>query len=409
MSVQCVRGSGAVPMTEGAQGEEVLDTSPVPARSRDGWPTISVCICTHARPHYIVKCLDGLREQTVGLDGFELVIVDSGSPADAAAAIAALASSFPNARLVRVDRAGVSIARNAGARAASGDYLAYIDDDAIPAPDWVEQISRVILEEERPPAVLGGRVLPLWERPLPSWWPESLLGVLSIIDVEGSGEYRTPDLPRETAPWSVNMIVDRAAMLELGGFSERLGRLGELLLSDEDVHLAWRLQDSGRPARYDSRIIVRHNIQASRLSPEWLVTRLYWQGFSTVLTRAMMQERQGVRREFRRRLAVETLCAPAGLLPKGSTKFLPLRWRLAYAKGFTRAALGCALGKRASLYQSARRLLGRPAAATVPALIGGAIGMLDEPGGDPGHPAPPPATGTSGRAGAGPHDHRTPC
>ena len=398
-----------MPMTNGAQGEEVLEAGSVPARFHEGWPAISVCICTHGRPHYLVKCLDGLREQTVGLDGFELVIVDSGSPADASAAIAAIAAKLPNARLVRLDQAGVSIARNAGARTASGDYIAYIDDDAIPAADWVEQIRRVIREEECPPAVLGGRVLPLWEHPLPSWWPDSLLGVLSIIDVEGRGEFRTPDLPPGTAPWAVNMIVDRAAMLELGGFNEKLGRLGDLLLSDEDVHLAWRLQDSGRSARYDSRIVVRHNIQANRLSPEWLVTRLYWQGFSTALTRALMQERQGVRREFRRRLAVETLCTPAGLLPKGSTKLLPLRWRLAYAKGFTRAALGCALGKRASLYQSARRLLGRPAAGTAPVLIGGALAMLREPSIDPGHCAPPPTTGASGLAGAGPHDHRTPC
>ena len=42
--------------------------------------------------------------------------------------------------MLRVDQGGVSVARNAGARAAAGDYIAYLDDDAIPALDWIERI-----------------------------------------------------------------------------------------------------------------------------------------------------------------------------------------------------------------------------------------------------------------------------
>jgi GT2 family glycosyltransferase len=323
---------------------------------------ISACVCTHARPRYLASCLESLRLQTAGPDGFEIVVVDSGSPPAAAAEIAALTATMPNARLVRLDRPGISIARNAGAQAARGDYVAYLDDDAVTMPDWVEQIRRVILEEERPPAVLGGRVVPLWERPLPPWWPDSLRGILSIIEIQARGEYRTPDLPAWMAPWAVNMVVERAALLEAGGFDERLGRHGELLLSDEDVQLAWRLQDAGRPARYDSRIVVRHSIQADRLSPEWLTSRLYWQGFSTVVTRRLMRDAPAVWREFGRRLAVEALCTPAVLLPRHSVRLLPLQWRLAYAKGFTRAALGCVGSKRRRLASLLLTLLGRPPA-----------------------------------------------
>jgi glucosyl-dolichyl phosphate glucuronosyltransferase len=137
------------------------------AASPRGWPSISVCVCTHDRPQYLASCLDSLRAQTAGLDGFEIVVVDSGCAPAAAAAVAGMVAALPNARLVRLDRPGVSAARNAGARAAAGDYVAYLDDDALAAPDWIDQIRRVIGEEERPPAVLGGRVLPRWERPLP--------------------------------------------------------------------------------------------------------------------------------------------------------------------------------------------------------------------------------------------------
>jgi len=106
------------------------------------------------------------------------------------------------------------------------------------------------------------------------------------------------------------------------------------------VQLAWRLQDSGLSARYDSRIVVFHQIQASRLNPAWLLSRLYWQGASTVLTRRLLHEGGAVWRALPRRLLVAALFAPAALWPKASTRFLSVRWRRAYAAGFVRAALG---------------------------------------------------------------------
>jgi GT2 family glycosyltransferase len=112
------------------------------------------------------------------------------------------------------------------------------------------------------------------------------------------------------------------------------------LLSDEEVQLAWRLQDAGLSVRYDSRIVVHHQIQATRFRPEWLLARLYWQGVSTVLTRKTLGYRMKVWKELPRRLAVALLCAPAALIPKSSTRLLAVRWRFAYAAGFLKAAFG---------------------------------------------------------------------
>jgi hypothetical protein len=129
-------------------------------------------------------------------------------------------------------------------------------------------------------------------------------------------------------------------MLAAGGFRGSVGRYGAALLSDEEVQLAWRLQDAGHPVLYDSRITVHHQIQASRLNPGWLLSRLYWQGASTVVTRRLLGASRSLRLEAVRRLAVVVLFAPAGLVPRGSVALLPLRWRLAYASGFLRAFLG---------------------------------------------------------------------
>jgi glycosyltransferase involved in cell wall biosynthesis len=301
---------------------------------------LTVCICTHDRLRYVGDCLEGLRQQTVGRDRFAIMLVDSASSAAVAAELGELATQH-GARLVRVAQPGVSLARNAGAWAARTQFIAYIDDDAIPASDWVESILEAIAEPGPRPALIGGRILPKWEAPLPPWWPGSLRGVLSIIEHEGSGEYRTDAVPKGLEPYAANIVVHVLSLLATGGFGGGLGRCGASLLSDEEVQLAWALQDAGHSVRYNSRIVVHHQIQARRLSdPAWLLSRLYWQGASTVLTRRLLQQPDAVWRELPRRLTVALLLAPVRFIPSRSTVLLGARWRLAYAMGFIRAALG---------------------------------------------------------------------
>jgi glycosyltransferase involved in cell wall biosynthesis len=300
---------------------------------------LTVCICTHDRPSYVRDCLDGLRRQTVSCDRFTVLLVDSASSPAAAKELSDLAADN-GAKLIRLDHPGISIARNAGAWAARTPFIAYIDDDAIPANDWVKTILTAIAQPGRPPALIGGRILPKWEAPLPHWWPDSLRGVLSIIEHEGRGEYRTASVPNGLEPYAANIVVHVLSLLAAGGFGGAIGRYGLSLLSDEEVQLAWMLQDAGYSVRYDSGITVYHQIQARRLEPAWLLSRLYWQGASTVLTRRLLQHPESVWRELPRRLLVAGLLGPACLIPRHSTALLGARWRVAYAAGFIRAAFG---------------------------------------------------------------------
>jgi glycosyltransferase involved in cell wall biosynthesis len=324
---------------------------------------LTVCICTHNRPRYVRDCLDGLRRQTEPADRFAVLVIDSGSTGPARQQLADLVATYPGARLVRLDQPGVSAARNAAAWSAHTPFIAYLDDDAIPMPDWIAWILTAIQESPRLPALIGGRILPKWEAPLPGWWPASLRGVLSIIELEGSGEYRTAALPRGAEPYAANMVVHVLSLLAVGGFNAGVGRHGKSLLSDEEVQVAWKLQDAGHSVRYDSRITVHHQIQADRLTPQWLLSRLYWQGASTVVTRRMLGAPDAVWRELPRRLAVAALCAPTALMPAASPRLIAARWRLAYAAGFIRTALGWQAGRTAKRAGAARPLLHTQSAA----------------------------------------------
>ncbi len=300
---------------------------------------LTVCICTRDRPRYVRDCLEGLRRQSVGRNRYAVIVVDSASRAECAEEITALAT-LHEARLIRVNRPGLSVARNAGAWGARTPFVAYIDDDAVPAPGWIAAILDALAHPGRLPALIGGRILPKWEAPLPPWWPVSLRGVLSIIEHQGEGEYRSLALPKGLEPYGANMVVHVLSLLAVGGFGSTVGRCGENLLSDEDVQLAWTLQDLGYSVRYDSRIVVHHQIQAGRLEPGWLLNRLYWQGASTVLTRRLLHQPQAVWRELPRRILVAAIFAPLAFVPGHSTVLLAARWRRAYAHGFVKAAFG---------------------------------------------------------------------
>ena len=164
--------------------------------------------------------------------------------------------------------------------------------------------------------------------------------MLSIIEHEGRGEYRTSAVPKGLEPYAANLVVHVLSLLAAGGFGGANGRYGDSLLLDEEVQLAWTLQDAGYSVRYDSRITVHHQIQARRLDPVWLLSRLYWQGASTVLTRRLLQQPERVWRELPRRVVVAVLLAPTCLVPSRSTFLLTARWRWAYAFGFIKAAMG---------------------------------------------------------------------
>ncbi len=309
-------------------------------------PELSVCICTHNRPEDVRLCLDSLRMQTLPAERWEILVIDSASAPAQAAALARLVTGYGAARLIRLEVPGLSLARNAGAAAARAPWIAYLDDDAVPTPDWAALALAALANSGPTPALLGGRVLPVWEMPLPAWWPTRLRGVLSIVEAPGAGEYFSAGLFPGLEPCGANLIVDVAALRATGGFCPAIGRRGAMLLSDEEVHLARRLQAAGHPARYDARLVVHHRIAATRLTPGWLLARLHWQGVSAVLTRRLLGDGGAVWRELPRRLAVAAICAPAVLIPRSSTRLLAWRWRLAYALGYIRGALGAA-GPRA--------------------------------------------------------------
>jgi glycosyltransferase involved in cell wall biosynthesis len=119
-------------------------------------PVVTVVIPTYNRPAQLEACLEGITKLDRALDDFEVVIVDDGSAASLEPSIAPWRDRLP-LRLMVQARGGPAAARNAGAKVARGRFLAFIDDDCIPAPGWLSALVREL--KQRPDCLLGGLVM----------------------------------------------------------------------------------------------------------------------------------------------------------------------------------------------------------------------------------------------------------
>ena len=220
-----------------------------------GSPRISVVVCafTPERLDALHACVASVRAQT--RPAHELVVV----------------IDHDDGLLERV-RAGLAGARNTGLRRASGDVIAFIDDDARACPGWLAALAQA---HARPDVLgTGGLVEPSWAAEPPAWLPPELYWVVGC-------SYR--GLPEEAAPVrapiGASMSFARAVLEEAGGFAEELGRLRDVPGSCEDTEMAVRARRT-RPGviLHLPEARVAHAVPRSRTTWRYLRWRCWTEG-----------------------------------------------------------------------------------------------------------------------------------
>jgi GT2 family glycosyltransferase len=235
--------------------------------------TVVVCAYTLQRWDDICAAVASLRDQTRPADQVVLVADHHDELLQRARA------AFPDVLcLPNQETKGLSGARNTGVRAATGDVVAFLDDDAAAAPDWVARM----LEAYVGPEVVGvgGSVVPAWQVPRPAWFPDEFLWVVGC-------SYR--GLPTGRAqirnPIGANMSFRREVFDRVGGFDEAMGRFGEDAAGCEETEFSIRAR-ADRPA---TRIVLepaaecRHNVSPDRVTRQYFRRRCRAEGRSKAL------------------------------------------------------------------------------------------------------------------------------
>ncbi|MDJ1483152.1 glycosyltransferase [Cytophagaceae bacterium YF14B1] len=242
-------------------------------------PLISVIIATHNRDKYLEKAIYSLSLQSLAYNEYEVLIIDNAST-DKTKEIVEKQISKLNISLSYIysPEPSANKARNIGWQKALGKYVVFMDDDAIAVPEWLERIVSGFQTVSPSPGIIGGKVVPIWEKEPPDWLNPKLYGALSLIDYSPEKTFLDKKLP-----FSVNMSFQKTLLAQYGGFDIALGRKGDKLLSGDETAIAIRIRNAGYKVYYDPAIEVGHHIPSSRLDQSWFTKRYYWGGYSDAL------------------------------------------------------------------------------------------------------------------------------
>jgi len=201
-------------------------------------PSVSIVIPTFNRPQALKACLAALKAQDYR-GSWEVIVVDDGSYTDTGAIIAAF-SGRVNLHLLRQDNRGPAAARNAGVQQAKYDYLAFLDDDCEPDPNWLESMATHLISG----LLVGGRT----ENKLSS----NLYSETSQLLVAYLYEYF------KNTPWyfftSNNFAMDKISFLQVGGFDQSF-----LTSAGEDRAFCVKWGHQGKRLEYVSDALVWHS------------------------------------------------------------------------------------------------------------------------------------------------------
>jgi GT2 family glycosyltransferase len=199
------------------------------------WPRISVVVCTYNGSKTIRDCMEGLL--AVDYPDFEVIVVDDGSTDGSAEIVRQYGF-----RVISTKNHGLSSARNTGMKAANGEIIAYLDDDAYPDPDWLTYLAAAFMNSRH--AAMGGPNIP----------PKGDGAIAECVANAPGGPVHVliSDLEAEHIP-GCNMAFRKAALQEIGGFDPAFRAAGD------DVDVCWRLQAKGFTLGFSPAAVVWHH------------------------------------------------------------------------------------------------------------------------------------------------------
>jgi GT2 family glycosyltransferase len=238
------------------------------AASSDSDVSVVICCYTDERWEDLLAAVESVRRQTA--TPRDTVVVVDHNPT----LFRLVCDAMPDVLTIMSEGVcGLAGARNSGVAATRGSVVAFLDDDAVAAPDWLERLMEGY-QNERVLGV-GGLIEPAWPGDPPRWFPEEFAWVVGC-------SYR--GLPRGGGPVrnliGANMSIRREVFAAVGGFESSLGHVGNRPGGDEETELCIRARQRWPSGifLYEPTARVRHRVSPARLSWQYFRSRCWAEG-----------------------------------------------------------------------------------------------------------------------------------
>jgi glycosyltransferase involved in cell wall biosynthesis len=235
---------------------------------------VSVVVCTYSMERYgpFSECVESVLAQDY--EPLEVVLVVDGNED----VFERVREDFGDEDDVVLhcndENHGISYSRTKGGELASGEIVAFIDDDATAESDWVENLVEVYEETEA--IAVGGDVRPDWQTKKPDFFPEEFYWLVGCVE---PGFAEDGEEVRNT--YGSNISYRREAFLEVGGYDPNTGRKGDKHLQAHEAPVGIRLlEEYGQGMVFTENAVVHHKLFDYRGEFGWLVSRSFWQGYS---------------------------------------------------------------------------------------------------------------------------------
>ncbi|HMD32223.1 MAG TPA: glycosyltransferase [Candidatus Acidoferrales bacterium] len=242
---------------------------------------VGVCVPTFKRPYLLRQLLEGLAVLTFHrAPQPEIVVIVVDNDAERSAEEVCRSVAVPwEMKYVAEPRRGIAQARNRAVRAAAdADFIAFIDDDEIPAPGWLDEL--LSTQAAYAADVVCGPVVPRYAAGVPEWVKT---GGFFDRPIPAAGE--TPDVCR-----TGNVLIRGGVFAYVEPFDERFGLTG-----GEDTEFFFRVRAAGFAIVSSDSAVVHEVVPPSRANLPWVLRRAYQSGNSWVLCESSRDGRLSTR------------------------------------------------------------------------------------------------------------------
>lgn len=242
---------------------------------------LTIAIPTFNGAQRLPLLLERLRSQhTPSSLTWEILIIDNNSQDNTAALVHSYQATWKHPIPLRYEfepKQGLAWARQCAVQSARGELIGFLDDDNLPASDWVEQAYQFGCQYPQVGA-FGSKIRALFEQPPPDAL-KPLLFYLAIVD---RGDRPIPYHPRRTGvPPGAGLVVRRSAWLhQVPNCLFLIGRVGSSMLPGEDSEALLHLYQGGWEIWYNPAMVIDHQIAASRLQGDYFCRLLRGIGLS---------------------------------------------------------------------------------------------------------------------------------
>ena len=227
----------------------------------------SVVICTYNRLSLLKLCIESIVALKTPPNKFEVLIIDNNSSDGTEEFCNKLIQIYPgyNWRYFKETNQGIAFARTRGAKEATGQIIAYIDDDCMAEPNWLEEINEFYTANTEAMST-GGRIIPKYLVPVADWFGKYFWGLVGNYDL-GKSVFQMKGV---RYPSGANMHFRKTAFEKYGYFDSNLGRSGKSLMAGEEKAMYLKLINANEKVYYLPHVIVHHHVEGNKFDKEYV-------------------------------------------------------------------------------------------------------------------------------------------